>query len=403
MARVLGPEEYGAFYLTVAWITILALIGKGGLDTAATRFAAAYSAAEDWSRMRGLFRFVVPAVAAGGIAAGVIFAIILTAASDHFDDSVQAALLTGALFVPVLALLQTSQATLIGLHRFVRGIVIERLAVPAISMVLVLVIDALIDGPLSARYAVMTFGVVMAIGFAVAAVWLTRAMPSAVSGAEVVSGKRHWLVTALPLAVLSATHMILNHIDTVMVGAFVDSEAAGQYGVAARLSALVLFGLIAVNGVAAPIISRHYSQGKHDALLRLAVLTARTGLAFAVVAGLFLFLFGDWALALFGRSFTASYGVLLIIMISHIINAAAGPVGVLMTMTGGERPAALAMLIALIANITLNTLLIPAYGIEGAAVATVISTALWNGLLLRTVKDRLGFLPVAFLFRARSR
>jgi len=51
LARVLGPDSYGAFYLTVAWISILALAGKAGLDTATTRFTAAYAAADDWPRL----------------------------------------------------------------------------------------------------------------------------------------------------------------------------------------------------------------------------------------------------------------------------------------------------------------------------------------------------------------
>jgi O-antigen/teichoic acid export membrane protein len=395
LARVLGPASYGAFYLTVAWVTILALAGKAGLDTAATRFTAAYVAAGDWPRLKGLFGFTQGAVASGGLIAGGVFALAATLLSGVVAADVRAAFFVGAACIPVLALLQTGQAALIGLHRYVPGIILERLAVPLAVAVLVLTAGVAFGRTLHAYHAVAVYGAVLTVFLLVLTVWLWRAVPVPARAVTAASEKRTWLVTALPLAVLSATHLVLSHVDTVMVGAFLDAEAAGRYGVAARLSALVLFGLIAVNGVAAPLISRHHSQGEAAALRRLAILTARIGLAFALVAGLGLVLLGEWALSFFGDTFTASYGVLLIIMISHVINAAAGPVGVLMTMTGGERPAALAMLAALAANVVLNAVLIPAYGIEGAAAATVASTALWNGLLLNAVRGRLGFAPLA--------
>jgi len=72
------------------------------------------------------------------------------------------------------------------------------------------------------------------------------------------------------------------------------------------------------------------------------------------------------------------------------VNAATGSVGNLLTMSGHERDAARGFVFAAVLNLVLNVLLIPAYGIVGAAVAAAISLISWNLILAALVYRRLG-------------
>ena len=64
-------------------------------------------------------------------------------------------------------------------------------------------------------------------------------------------------------------------------------------------------------------------------------------------------------------------------------------------MTGHERDTATGVGIAAAVNVTLNVLLIPLWGIEGAAIATAISLMTWNILLAVWVYRRLGIYTTA--------
>jgi O-antigen/teichoic acid export membrane protein len=59
-----------------------------------------------------------------------------------------------------------------------------------------------------------------------------------------------------------------------------------------------------------------------------------------------------------------------------------------MTMTGLERQAARIMGVIVVLNLLLNGVLIPQFGIAGAALATACSTAVWNLAMLITVWRR---------------
>ena len=93
---------------------------------------------------------------------------------------------------------------------------------------------------------------------------------------------------------------------------------------------------------------------------------------------------------LFGEAFTVAYPVMFVLMIGLLVKASFGPVEYMLSMAGEERACAGALAIAVAGNITLNLVLIPPYGIMGAAAATAISTSLATVLMARLVSARLG-------------
>ena len=101
-------------------------------------------------------------------------------------------------------------------------------------------------------------------------------------------------------------------------------------------------------------------------------------------------------MSLFGVEFISGSNVLIIISIAQFVNAISGSVGYIMQMTDNQVIFRNVILIASLINILLNYLLIPMYGINGAAVATLISMIFWNLTLIIYIKKKLGFLTVYF-------
>ena len=106
--------------------------------------------------------------------------------------------------------------------------------------------------------------------------------------------------------------------------------------------------------------------------------------------------FGDDLLAVFGSDFGRGRLALTILVLGQVVNVAAGHVGVLMTMTGHEKRVAATVGASAACNAVLNLILIPRFGIDGAAAATAISLVLWNGVTLVWVIKHLRINPTIF-------
>ena len=165
---------------------------------------------------------------------------------------------------------------------------------------------------------------------------------------------------------------------------------------------MVSFGLIAGNGVIAPLISQLYSTGKLAELQRMLSLSSLAITICATAALIILVVFGRQVMHLFGAQFDAAYIPLLILVAGQWLNAVCGPTGFLMTMTGHQSYATRVFSICLLLNLTANMELIPKYGPIGAAISTAIALGLWNLILLKYILKNLRINPTMISGNART-
>jgi O-antigen/teichoic acid export membrane protein len=216
-----------------------------------------------------------------------------------------------------------------------------------------------------------------------------------------------WLRVSLPLFMITGVQELTNQLQVIMLGALAHASDAGLYAAAWRLASLMSFGLSALSTVSGPMIASAYHRGEFGELRRLASLSARIALAFAVPAAIVLVLAGQTLLSLFGRDFVAGYPVLLVLTAGALANACTGVVGYLLTLTGREVAALAILAVALALSAVLNVLLIPQWGAVGAATASSAGTISWNIAMLILVRRHLGIdasaLGIYGLSRARSK
>jgi O-antigen/teichoic acid export membrane protein len=89
---------------------------------------------------------------------------------------------------------------------------------------------------------------------------------------------------------------------------------------------------------------------------------------------------------LFGPQFTEGYPVMLILVIGFLFRSAMGPAEFLLNMLGKQSLCAAVQVAVALLCVALNFLLIPVYGLIGAATATSIALlagALMNRLVVR--------------------
>jgi O-antigen/teichoic acid export membrane protein len=181
-----------------------------------------------------------------------------------------------------------------------------------------------------------------------------------------------------------------------MIGAIHTPESAGIYAASSQLAELVIFAMIAVEMIAAPLISELYSSGNHEQLQRIVTLATRLASLFSIIVAFLLGLFGDTVLSIYGEQFTLGYTALLVLITGQIINALSGSSGLILIMTDHQKSAARIAGASALANVLMNLALIPRFGITGAAIATSASIVLWNLWMHYDVKRRLGINPGIF-------
>jgi O-antigen/teichoic acid export membrane protein len=124
-------------------------------------------------------------------------------------------------------------------------------------------------------------------------------------------------------------------------------------------------------------------------------LSARLIILLSLPIGIILIFFGKVFLSIYGTDFAIGLSSLRILCIGQLVNASVGSVGLLLIMTGHERDSAWGIGLGAIANVILNFLLIPPWGIDGAAIATSSSMVIWNIILMWFVWKRLGIFSTA--------
>ena len=196
------------------------------------------------------------------------------------------------------------------------------------------------------------------------------------------------------LLLMTATQALLQSTDLLMLGWLADPTSVGVYAVAARVADLVTFALTAINTIFAPSIAALHARGDRTALQAMVTTTAWWATLAGLVVALPLFGLAGFVLSIFGAGFSAGETPLRILLAGQIVNAAAGSVGFMLTMTGHERQAAVVLGGAAVGAVALNAIFISPFGLAGAAMATALSVTGWNwGLAVLVWRRKLAYHP----------
>lgn len=197
---------------------------------------------------------------------------------------------------------------------------------------------------------------------------------------------KRWVSVALPLVVVFGFTGFFLEINMALAGSFLPSADLAVYNLSFQIANLIAFFLVAVGYQFAPHASRLFGEGKMEALQALVSRTAKLRFVFAI--GMFgvLALCGHFVLGIFGPEFSSGgYVALLILAATQVVAGLAGPVAVLQGIMGMERPAIVISALAVVVDLILTPILATKYGIDGAAIAVLVTMSLWNFLLAASI------------------
>ena len=404
LARALGAEGLGLYVYAMSWVLVLTLLTLLGFDRLLVREASALLARREWGRLAGMLRFTTKLVTAASctvalVAAGVAWIV------GGFHVSQQLLVFWICLpVVPLEALLHLRLSAVRGFQRVVLAALPAMLFRPLAFAILVGVAALTLGRAFTASSTAVLQVVAAAAAVLLSAVILRRTLPPEVCGAAPQYERGGWLKGAMPFLVMGGLSALLHRLDILMLGAIRGPEEAGIYAVAQRAAGMLTLVLAAANAPLGPLISRLNVRGEFARMQLVVTKTARVILAASIPLAAVLILFRHPLLRLFGAEFTAGETTLVILTAGQVVNLGMGSVGVILNMTRHEGDVVRVFALGTVLNILLNAILIPRYGIEGAAIATAASTCFWNVLLAVKVWRRLGISTTALgpLGRRRS-
>jgi O-antigen/teichoic acid export membrane protein len=313
--------------------------------------------------------------------------------ADYLSKEQASTFWIAAPLVIIVALTQLRGSALRALRQAMRSALPDSILRPVCFGLVVGLVYFLNRTQLSASLVMAINFLAALLAFGIGSWWLYRVLPKNLPQVTAQFEAKTWLSVSFPLFVMASMGVIRSRTDGIMLGSLLDPEQVAFYGAASRIGELAAFGLMAVNASIVPMISELYHHKKLDELQRLITLAARGIFLSTALISVALIVFGKLILGLYGTTFTVAYVPLVVILAGQAINALTGCVGFLMTMTSHHFQAMILGAITLVLGIILNAVLIPALGMNGAALATAISTSFINISMLVFVRVKLKLNP----------
>ena len=193
------------------------------------------------------------------------------------------------------------------------------------------------------------------------------------------------LKTSYPMALSAIAYFIMQSIDVIILSMYKGFEEIAYYSVSVKLAILTTLALMSVNIVIAPRIAEIYENQEMQTLQKLIKRSTRIIFLISICVLVVLFLFSEEILSLFGKDYSTANTALLFLLLAQFFNAVSGPGAIYLNMTGRQRTLNKILIFGLAINTSLNFYLIPieeAYGgINGAAIATLVSIIAWNMII----------------------
>lgn len=390
LARILGPDSYGVFVQGLAVVQVVAVVAVVGLHRSLPRFLSYYAGRDEEERQSDavVTAFVVAAV--GGAAGTAVMAGTAADIAALFREPLLGDVLTlMAMAVLPLSLFYVGVGTLRGLQDARHKVLVADVLLPVVEIGLILA---------AARYGFGLSGMVVAyIGAVAVAALATFLAVRRLDGSLFRSRTlmpRQLLLFSWPLIIVSVMTVVNKWIDVLMLGWLVESAQVGVYEVALAVSGLMLVFLSSVNYMFMPVISELTGAVDRGRIREVYGTVARwlILLTLPLVVGFLLFPAQVLTL-LFGAEYVGGTVALRILTLGYFYWVAVGPAGMVLIALDMTERFMVAMVALGVVDVVLNLLLIPRYGLAGAAVAMTAGMVVANTILLAYVRGALDGIP----------
>jgi O-antigen/teichoic acid export membrane protein len=384
VARGIGAQGAGIFFVTLGVYAVTAGVLRLGADLGAMRMIARYLALGEPDAVRIIILAGVVPVALLSVAVAVGVLVVAPELGPHLVRSASSADVASLLravivFLPFATVSAVIVAATRGFGTMTPYIVTEQLGTPLLSALGVGAVVALDPTPIPligvASAAPLLLGLVYAV-FALRRLvdTLPRNLVERPSGPI---WRDFWRFASVR-AGASIALVLVRWLDVILVGAIASAREAGIY---AAISRFLFVGTIAQRAIIRVLGPRFSGLlAVDDRALAQTLYQTSTSWLVSISFPFYLLVsvFAPAVVLIFGPEFEPGARPLAILSIAMLVNVATGPVTTILLMAGKASWNLANSFGSLAINVTLNVMLIPTFGITGAAIAWSASILFQN-------------------------
>lgn len=198
------------------------------------------------------------------------------------------------------------------------------------------------------------------------------------NNSEMVFSYKEIVVKSYPIAISGMALFLLMSFDILFLKKYKDDATVAFYALAVKLMTILSMIIVTVNITVSTKIAEYFLTKNNFELNKILRNSSRLIFILTLPITLLTSFFSEYILGFFGKDYIAAKDALLILMIGQGICSAFGSAPVYLNMTGRQHVFQIILVVAVLLNFFLNRLLIPEYGMTGAAIAFIVSSFFWN-------------------------
>lgn len=384
LARALGADQYGLYNLALSVGTIIAGVAVFGLHTALVRYVAVLTRKKDKAALWGALQFglgtstMISVLLSTGLFA---FSYVIAEGIYHRADLAPLLQLM-ALIVPFMTLSTVLTGATQGFKKMHYTVIANDIALVAVRLILTVILFVI---GMNAFQAVVIFGIANVTATAILFYFLHKEFSLKRNLRSATVDWREMLGYSLPVWISGLLRTFRSNIQTLLLGSFYTAAGVGIFNVAAQVNLIGRMTFNSINTSAKPLIAELYSQDDRQQMASVYQTTGRWAYTVNLPIFLTLLLFAEGILAIFGKDFVDGALALRILALSELIDVMTGICGSIIDMTGHTKLKLANSILQLVLAISLNVLLIPKWGLMGAAIGALIVNAVINLLRMGQV------------------
>ena len=390
LARSFSVEEYGFFYTAIALVSFFALFRDLGLGSAVVKHIPEFKLQRQYGRIKSsmIFTLLFQAILAFLVAVMLfVFSDQIVLAFSSPEDLAVVGMANASLVVKILSIWFfmaifsfTFRWAFQGFQNMPAYALMSFFEIFFILLSAILLVGLFGIGIGGAAYAyLLAFLVVAVLGFFL--FW--RGYPRVIKEKVQITKSliKKLFVFALPVFIGGLGGLIIGYTDTLMIAGFWSSKQVGFYQTAQPAARILWYLVTPLVTVLFPMISELWARRERKLLRNALHFLTKFSFILIIPAALVFIAFPDIVInLLFGPRYLAGTTVLQILAGAAIVYTLYAIL--IYAIAGIGRPIINTKVVGVMAclNLAGNLLLIPAYGIEGAAIATFSAYTL--GLVL---------------------
>jgi O-antigen/teichoic acid export membrane protein len=393
LARVLGADELGLYNLALSGLNIAMGIALFGLDAAIVRFIAIMAGRKDEDGIWSVLQVGMGvALLLSALLGTLLFALSYPVADKVFNEPRLAPTLQlASVFVPLMVIYDQLGNALRGFKKFNEAVVAQYVYQPVTRLAL---IGALAILGLNARDAVIAYGLGSLSASIAMAYSLNKHFPI----------RRTWKLSratfkdmvdfSFPVWLSGLLNKFQGNIQSVFLGTMNTITGVGVFGVASQITSVSGEFSSSISSTSKPVMAELQDRGDVDQMERIYQTANKWVAMVQIPIFMLMVIFPEAILSIFGESYVDGSTALIILAVASFIKVITGMGGTIIDMAGYTKLKLFNSFLRLVLYILLDYLLIPRFGLVGAAVAVLVGEGGVNLIRLAQVYLIFRILPV---------